>query len=109
MIKYLNFNLFSTKNFFFKQCRCKTTALFQPLNTRVLNKLIEMRLNGKNKAFSIDFLRIRNKEYQNISGKITRLRSKKMGIPFGAVKERQLIDSKIAGLKESRSNLPSRV
>ena len=68
-----------------------------------------MRINGKKKAFSIDFLRIRNKEYYNLSLKITRLNSKKKGLPFGAVRERQLIESKIAGLKVSRRNHPSRV
>ena len=103
---------YSFKNVFFTKfppCRCKTTSAFQPLTAEAWKQLLKGRLNGKRKTFSVDFLRIRNIEYEKLCKKISWLLLKKKALPITAVTEHQVIDHKIHSIRESRRTIPCRV
>ena len=100
----LFFNSTSRQN-----CRYKTTS-YQPLTAKAMKQLLEDRLNEPNrKALSLDFLKIKNKEYESMCQKITRLRVKMNALPLSAVAGRKVLDNKITSIKEARRAIPCRV
>jgi|TARA_Y100000991_G_scaffold8356_1_gene6207 hypothetical protein len=99
-------NVFSTK---FQRYRCKATTSFKPFTAEALERLLKQRFNGKKKAFSLDFLRVENSEYNNVCSKVTYLKLKKEALPLSAVTERQIIDQKISSIRDFRRTIPSRV
>ena len=103
---------FSFQNRFFNkfaQFRYKTTTSFQPFTAEALERLLKQRFNGNKKAFSLDFLRVQNKGYENLCKKISYLNLKKMALPLSAVTERELIDNKISSIRDFRRTIPAKV
>ena len=97
-------NVFSTK---FQRYRCKATTSFKPFTAEAWEQLRKDRLSKHNsKAFSIDFLKIKGKDYDNLCRKIMRLNVKKNALPLSAVAERQVIDNKITSIRELRKAFP---
>jgi hypothetical protein len=82
---------------------------YQPFTAEALERLLKQRFNGKKKAFSLDFLRVENSEYNNVCSKVTYLKLKKEALPLSAVTERQIIDQKISSIRDFRRTIPSRV
>ena len=77
---------------------------------KAMKQLLEDRLNEPNrKALSLDFLKIKNKEYESLCQKITRLHVKMNALPLSAVAERKVLDIKITSIRESRRTIPCRV
>jgi len=96
-------HLFPTK---FLGYRYKTST-FTPLTAEAWEQLRKERLNKHtSKAFSIDFLKIKNKDYDNLCRKIMRLNVKKNALPLSAVAERRVIDNKITSIREFRKAFP---
>ena len=46
---------------------------YQPFTAEALERLLKQRFNGNKKAFSLDFLRVQNKGYENLCKKISYL------------------------------------
>ena len=99
-------NVFSTK---FQRYRCKATTSFKPFTAEALERLLKQRFNGNKKAFSLDFLRVQNKGYENLCKKISYLNLKKKALPLSAVTERELIDNKISSIRDFRRTIPAKV
>ena len=100
----LFFNSTSRQN-----CRFKTST-FTPLTAEAWEQLRKERLNKHTyKAFSVDFLKIKNKDYDNLCKKIARLNVKRNALPLSAVAERQVIDKKITSIQEFRRAFPYRI
>ena len=98
------------------QCRCKTTAAFQSTSTKAWKQLFKQplrgnrkNLGGSRKNFTVEFQWIRNREYENLTKKVSRLLIKKRALPIEAVTKHQVLDDKIRNLRESRMTIPGRV
>jgi hypothetical protein len=59
------------------------------------------------KDFTLEFQWVKNKEYDHLCRKISRLLLKKRALPVKAITKRQVLNEKIRNLRESRKTIPT--
>ena len=59
------------------------------------------------KDFTLEFQWVKNKEYDRLCRKISRLLLKKRALPVKAITKRQVLIEKIRNLRESRETIPT--